>query len=228
MKGKVLIAGAGDAVGKRLAADFRRMGYAVAGLLFSAGEQAPPELEVRLEADPLDHAQVKEAAAELGKAWDGLDILAVNVDGTPAKDWKDILDEPDYVRLKWAYDFNTLGALRIIDAFFPLLGKGRVRRLCLVTTRGSSNNDTRDCIDFPGHISRAPLNMAVNQLFNKWRPEGYTFRVYCKDPEAGPEAAGAFAAEYFARGRSNEPESYKHSDENRLVMRDWMNIEVPW
>lgn len=52
--------------------------------------------------------------------------------------------------------------------------------------------------------------------------------MYCKDPAAAPERAGEYAVEYFARNRSNEPESYKHSDENRLVLRDWMNIEIPW
>ena len=47
--------------------------------------------------------------------------------------------------------------------------------------------------------------------------------------EAGQvDKAGEFAAEYFIRNRSNEPESYRHSDENRLVMRDWMGIEIPW
>ena len=56
----------------------------------------------------------------------------------------------------------------------------------------------------------------------------YTFRMYCKDPAAAPERAGEYAVEYFTRNRSNEPESYKHSDENRLVLRDWMNIEIPW
>ena len=52
--------------------------------------------------------------------------------------------------------------------------------------------------------------------------------MYCKDPAAAPERAGEYAVEYFTRNRSNEPESYTHSDENRLVRRDWMNIEIPW
>lgn len=70
--------------------------------------------------------------------------------------------------------------------------------------------------------------MAMNQLFNGLRPKGYTFRMYCKDPAAAPEREGEYAVEYFTRNRSNEPKSYKHSDENRLVLRDWMNIEIPW
>ena len=87
---------------------------------------------------------------------------------------------------------------------------------------------TRGVDNDPAHVSKAPLNMAMNQLFNGLRPEGYTFRMYCKDPDAAPDKAGEYAAEYFTRNRSNEPESYKHSDENRLVLRDWMNIEIPW
>ena len=110
----------------------------------------------------------------------------------------------------------------------PLLQKGEGKRICVVTTLDSSNNYTRGSDNFARHISKAPLNMALNQLFNKYRPDGFTFRVYCKDMDAGPEKAGEFAAEYFTRNRSNEPESYQHSDENRLVMRDWMGIEIPW
>lgn len=97
-----------------------------------------------------------------------------------------------------------------------------------MTTVQSSNNAARDCADYPAHVSKAPLNMAMNQLFNGLRPKGHTFRMYCKDPAAAPERAGEYAVEYFTRNRSNEPESYKHSDENRLVLRDWMNIEIPW
>ena len=110
----------------------------------------------------------------------------------------------------------------------PLLEAGQGRRICCVTTVQSSNNAACDCADYPAHVSKAPLNMAMNQLFNGLRPKGYTFRMYCKDPAAAPERAGEYAVEYFTRNRSNEPESYKHSDENRLVLRDWMNIEIPW
>lgn len=113
-------------------------------------------------------------------------------------------------------------------AWTPLLEAGQGRRICCVTTVQSSNNAARDCADYPAHVSKAPLNMAMNQLFNGLRPKGYTFRMYCKDPAAAPERAGEYAVEYFTRNRSNEPESYKHSDENRLVLRGWMNIEIPW
>ena len=37
-----------------------------------------------------------------------------------------------------------------------------------------------------------------------------------------------YAAEYFLRNRSYEIESYKHSDENRLVLRDAYARELPW
>ena len=64
----------------------------------------------------------------------------------------------------------------------PLLEAGQGRRICCVTTVQSSNNAARDCADYPAHVSKAPLNMAMNQLFNGLRPKGYTFRMYCKDP----------------------------------------------
>lgn len=224
----IFIAGAGDPAGIRMVKDFQKMGYTVAAAVMPETDATSIGAEIVLTIDPLSQDSAKSAAAEMEKLWGKVDLLAVNIDGTPEDDPKTILDKPDYTALKWAYEYNALGALRIIDAFMPLLQKGEGRRICVVTTLDSSNNYTRGNDNFARHISKAPLNMALNQLFNKYRPDGFTFRVYCKDTNAGPEKAGEFAAEYFIRNRSNEPESYKHSDENRMVMRDWMGIEVPW
>ena len=62
-------------------------------------------------------------------------------------------------------------------------------------------------------------------LFNKLRPEGFTFRCFCADPQE----KGICAGEYIARGLCyDEKEPYIHSDENRLVMRDCRLREIPW
>ena len=229
MKKVVMIAGAGDAVGLRLVKDFLKKDYAViAGLLTGQEGVSLPEGVLSVTLDPLSHQSAKDAAAAVAEKYPGIDMIVVNYDNCPVRENWTILDEPDFEAMKLAYEYNCLGPLRAIDAFRPLLDKGEGKRICGVTSADSSNNATCDIANYPSHVSKAPLNMAINQLFNGMRPDGYTFRMYCKDVSAGPAKAGEYAAEYFTRNRSNEPESYKHSDENRLVLRDWMNIEIPW
>ena len=229
MKKVVMIAGAGDAVGLRLVKDFLKKDYAViAGLLTGQEGVSLPEGVLSVTLDPLSHQSAKDAAAAVAEKYPGIDMIVVNYDNCPVRENWTILDEPDFEAMKLAYEYNCLGPLRAIDAFRPLLDKGEGKRICCVTSADSSNNATCDIANYPSHVSKAPLNMAINQLFNGMRPDGYTFRMYCKDVSAGPAKAGEYAAEYFTRNRSNEPESYKHSDENRLVLRDWINIEIPW
>lgn len=228
MEKTVVIAGAGDPVGVRLAKDFLKKGYRVFAAHLSGQQPCPAQGVECLEIDPMSQEPADKAAETVKARCGSIDMLAVNYDCWPGPDPKSILDPPDYAGMLRAYEYNSIGPLRAIEAFLPLLKEGQGKRICAVTCSASSNNMTRTFTDFPGHVSKAPLNMALNQLFNGLRPEGFTFRVYCKDPEAGPDRAGEFAVEYFTRNRSNEPESYKHSDENRLVMRDWMGIEIPW
>jgi hypothetical protein len=81
-------------------------------------------------------------------------------------------------------------------------------------------------------MSKTALNMAVSMLFNRLRPEGYTFRLYhpgwmrsymggSKNTEADlePEEAAVPAVTYFLRDRA---------DEDRLILRDWQGHEWPW
>lgn len=228
MEKTVVIAGAGDQAGIRLAKDFLKKGYRVFAAHLSGQQPCPVDGVEALEIDPMSQESADKAAEAVKARCGSVDMMVVNYDSCPVPDLKSILDQPDYPGMVRAYEYNSIGPLRAIEAFLPLLKEGAGKRVCAVTSLASSNNAARGFVDFPGHVSKAPLNMALNQLFNGLRPEGFTFRVYCKDPEAGPDKAGEFAVEYFTRNRSNEPESYKHSDENRLVMRDWMGIEIPW
>ncbi len=228
MEKTVVIAGAGDPAGARLAKDFLKKGYKVFAACLTGQKPCQIEGAQPLEIDPLSQDSADRAAAAVREQCRTVDMLVLNYDCCPVRDAKSILDHPDYDGMIHAYEYNSIGPLRAIEAFLPLLKEGEGKRICAVTSSAASNNCTRDFTDFPGHVSKAPLNMAMNQLFNGLRPEGFTFRMYCKDPEAAPDRAGEFAVEYFTRNRSNEPESYKHSDENRLVMRDWMGIEIPW
>ncbi len=226
MQNTVVIVGAGDKAGKRITGDFLSKGWRVfAGCLPG---QAQPELHGDItffSADPLDHASMLQAAGQVNQP---IDMLVVNIDGSFGNDAATILNFQDYAALIEGYEYNTVGPLRAIHAFLPLLEQGEGKRICVVTTKDSSNNLCRDIDGYGRHVTKAPLNNAIHQLFNGLRPEGYTFRMYCKDTGAVGNDAGAFAVEYFIRNRSFEPEDYKHSDENRLVLRDFMSIELPF
>ena len=173
-------------------------------------------------ADPLSADSMFQVAAHIHAP---LDLLVININATFDDPKASILDAIDFEAIKKAYDYNTLGVIRVINAFLPLLEEGKGKRIAVITNRESSNNAANGYTAYGDHVAHAPLNMAMNQLFNGFRPEGYTFRMYVRSSQDGYDP---FAAEYILRNRSNEPESYKHSDENRLVLRDSMNLEIPW
>jgi hypothetical protein len=172
--------------------------------------------------DPLDHFYSLAACKKVGVA---VDMLLVNIDRDFGDAEATIEGETDYGALLTAYKYNCLGVLYAVNAFMPLLEKGELKRICVVTTKAASNNACFESADIYAHISRAPLNMAMTQLFNRLRPEGYSFRLYCKETVNGNDA---WAVDYFTRARSYEPEDLKHSDEERLVIRDAYAREVPW
>ncbi|MDR3121767.1 MAG: hypothetical protein LBU58_10630 [Clostridiales bacterium] len=219
----VVIAGAGDALGQALTDAFLKRGWDVfAGYPPDGPRRPQAERLTCFGFDPCDHAYTLAAKKKVGVP---VDMLIVNIDRTFGDPEASISDPLDFDSLLAAYDYNCIGALRAVNAFLPLLEEGRGKRICVVTTARSSNNGCTGTTGYAERLSRAPLNMAMTQLFNGLRPEGYTFRLYCRDVEGGNDA---WAADYFIRDRSYEPEDLKHSDEERIVLRDWMAREIPW
>ncbi len=109
----VMIAGAGDAAGLRLAKDFLKAGDTViAGLLAGQDAAALPEGMESVTIDPLSDSSAKRAAAEAAKKYPAIDLLVVNYDCCTKPETWTILDAPDYAAMKAAYDYNTLGPLR--------------------------------------------------------------------------------------------------------------------
>lgn len=72
---------------------------------------------------------------------------------------------------------NSVGALRMTEAFLPLMEKG-AKRLCYVSSEAGCISLAHRQENFAYCMSKSALNMAVRLLFNKLRPEGYTFRLY--------------------------------------------------
>lgn len=223
MQSTAVVIGAQDEVGHRICHDLDVRGYRV--LKGRIGDFNSSVGDGWFEIDPMSTQSVNSSAAKLNQP---LDALVVNLDYRSEGSSEGIRDGQDYQALLAAYDYNAVGPIRMIKAFLPLLERSEDKRICVVTTAESSNNNCYDTANYMNHTSKAALNMGLHILFNDLRPKGYHFRLYCKAPGEAAESVTDFAVEYFLRNRSMDEHSAKHSDENRLVLRNWEGREIPW
>lgn len=133
----------------------------------------------------------------------------------------------DYEKMILEYENTAIDLLKDLSNFINKDNGKKKARLCFVNSLASSINRV---YDYSGGFERmisSASNMAIATLFNRLRPLGYSFRLYgASDLETAHEAH--YAAEYFINNRSYEEESLKHSDEERLVMRNKYEEEIPW
>lgn len=149
-------------------------------------------------------------------------ILAMNDSGVLESGT--ILDPLNDVLITQIYRNECLFLLKILNRLMPLLERGTGKRIAVLTNRQDSHACCGDVSNYGHHMAAAALRLALRQLFNELHPDGYTFRLYCQDPQGND----AYAAEYFLRNRSWEREDPQHSDENRFVIHDANGFEVPW
>jgi NAD(P)-dependent dehydrogenase (short-subunit alcohol dehydrogenase family) len=174
-----------------------------------------------------------QAAAEIVKArTDHLDVLVSNAGVTSETSSFTIREPQDYDEMHRLYDVNALGALRVVEAFLPLMEQGYSKRFCFVSSESGSIGRAERTSWFGYCMSKAALNMGVKILFNDLHPAGYTFRVYHPgwvrsymhgeknmDGTLEPEDAAAYAMPFLLQDRQ---------DEDRLVMVDYEGNEWPW
>jgi NAD(P)-dependent dehydrogenase (short-subunit alcohol dehydrogenase family) len=240
-----LITGADRGLGLALCAALMQKGWRV-----FAGQYMPdwPELDQLaaisaglLSAVPLDvssRESVQAAARQVGEMTPHLDLIVNNAGVLVRTHDRSIHEEQDYAGMHIDFDVNALGPLRVVEAFLPLVEKGTTRRLCFVSSEAGSIGASNRTGWFGYCMSKAAVNMAVKNLFNELRPDGFTFRVYHpgwmrtymsgqKNMKATlePEEAAAYALGYFLSGI--EPGSTP-PDEDRLVLRDYLGKEYPW
>jgi NAD(P)-dependent dehydrogenase (short-subunit alcohol dehydrogenase family) len=184
---------------------------------------------------PLDISSMEavKVAAEIVQAHtDHLDILISNAGVTSETSGFTIREPQDYHEMHRLYDVNALGALRVVEAFLPLMEQGQDKRMCFVSSEAGSIGRAERTSWFGYCMSKAALNMGVKILFNDLHPAGYTFRVYHPgwvrsymhgEKNMGatlePEEAATYAIPYFL----NDQE-----DEDRLVMADYEGKEWAW
>ena len=143
--------------------------------------------------------------------------LVINNAGVLSPHAGPIREPQDYDEMLRVYDVNALGPLRVVEALLPLTDRSELQRLCFVSSEAGSISRCTRTSWYGYNMSKAALNMAVKLLFNRLRPEGYSFRVYHpgwmrtymsgqKNTRANlePEEAAAKALPFFLEDREDE------------------------
>ena len=172
----VVITGADRGIGLALTENYLRNGYAVYAGRFMPEWPQLDELQRQyphtLTLIPLnvgDDQSVREAARLVAGLTDRVDYL-INCAGIFPK-------TEDADGFSSAFQVNSLGPLRMVESFLPLMQQGR-RRLCTFSSETGVIPLMQRVKDFPYCVSKAALNMEMHMLFQKLRPEGFTFRLF--------------------------------------------------
>lgn len=145
--------------GARVFATARRPGEADE-LNALAGEH-PDRLAV-LECDVTDPDSIESARDEVAGAVDGLEVV---LDNAGISGERGPIETVDPAEIRRVFNVNTLGPIRVTQAFLPLLKAGRApRRLVHMTSLMGSIDDNRSGGSYPYRISKAALNMASRSM----------------------------------------------------------------
>ncbi|MFT3890678.1 MAG: SDR family NAD(P)-dependent oxidoreductase [Anaerolineales bacterium] len=234
MQQNIFVTGADRGLGLSLCAGLLEQGWNVfAGQympewrdLSSLAEQYPQTLHLI----PLDVGSMESVQAAVQKVEalsNHLDVLINNAGVTSSTKERHIREPQDYSEMHRLYDINTLGALRMVEVFLPLMDRGRAKRLRFVSSEAGSITRAERTSWFSYCMSKAVLNMAVKLLFNDLHPAGFTFRVYHPgNVHSYMNTTGAMDADEAAARAI--PILLGERNEDELVMVDFEEQEWPW
>lgn len=123
-----------------------------------------------LEMDVTDTASVRAAAAELkGEA---IDLLLNNagVGGPPGQR----IGGLDYAAWARVLDANTLGPMRVVEAFLENVAKSRLKQVVTITSGMGSLEDNASGGSYAYRSSKAAVNMVMKSLSIDLAPRGIT------------------------------------------------------
>lgn len=75
------------------------------------------------------------------------------------------------------FNINSLGAMRMTEAFLPMMQSG-MKRLCYVSSEAGCISLSWRKEHMGYSMSKSALNMGVKLMFNELQPQGFTFRLY--------------------------------------------------
>jgi NAD(P)-dependent dehydrogenase (short-subunit alcohol dehydrogenase family) len=126
--------------------------------------------------DMVDSTSLNKAALEISKITPGIDYLIVNgayltlksarfnpseFTGRAAELREEMID---------SLDVNVLGVIYSINAFLPLVRKGTVKKITVIST-GMADADTAVQHDIPGSLIYASMKAATNMVVAKYAVE---------------------------------------------------------
>ena len=168
----VFIAGASRGLGLALAEGYLAEGCRVFagvrsvqadGLRKLAGKYPRMLFPVRM--DAAQTQQVREAARQVKETASQLDVVIYNA-GVHFKENDCVLEDADMERCLETYNVNALGALRVAQAFAPLLTGGGRKVLANISSEAGSIADCARDKWFDYCMSKAALNMESKLLQN--------------------------------------------------------------
>lgn len=192
----IFITGAGRGVGLSLVEAFRDANYRIfAGFREpSAALEALASSTAEIRTVPIDVTQaesVRAAARRVSAEIDGLDILVNNAAILP-ESGRGTLETTNVEVGLSVFDVNSLGPLRVTQAFLPLLRKGARRLIVNVSSEAGSVGDCWRKDDFLYCMSKSALNMQTAILKNALAPEGFQLLAvhpgWVRTTMGGPEA----------------------------------------
>lgn len=120
---------------------------------------------------------VKRAKITFENVADCLDMLISNA-GINGKLDGEVIMESNYDYMLQTYNINSLGAVRLVEAFYQLMRESDKKRMCFVSSEAGSITQAWRNDNFSYCMSKAALNMYVKLIYNRLKPEGYSFRLY--------------------------------------------------
>ena len=228
----VLISGASRGLGNLLAREYAKDGYQVfAGARDTAcdgiarlQEDFGPQI-VPVALDVSSGESVRQAAAQVAAACDGLDLL-INNAGIHGS--KDEFEGYDVELVPVVFNTNTAGPLRMASACLNLLRARKGTVLNITSDQGSiTRMEWHDDLGY--RISKAGVNMLTKILSNLLVPEGML--AYCVNPGwintdmGGPDAVGDAAETAAAIKKLLDSKIARRSP---ILYSNIDGSEIPW
>ena len=177
MNKKILITGASRGLGLFMAKKYLEDGEMVfagardihAPLLKALKEEYPNTL-IPVALEVTDTKSVTEAAILVASYTQTIDILLNNAAIHSETSFK-ILEEADIDECLQVYDVNSLGPIRVVKAFVPLLRKSTQAKIINISTESGSIENCEREKEFDYCMSKAALNMGTKLLSNYLRKD---------------------------------------------------------